>query len=136
MGPASDPRGLLALARVHQLGGGGFYALQAAIVACHATASTPDDTDWPRIVGLYAELTGRVRSPIVELNRAVAVGMAEGSDVALASWTAFCASLRSRAITCSPASGVICCINLAASRKRVPRSKLPRPWRAIRASKT
>jgi predicted RNA polymerase sigma factor len=84
MGPASDPRGLLALARVHQLGGGGFYALQAAIVACHATASTPDDTDWPRIVGLDTELTGLVRSPIVELNRAVAVGMAEGSDVALA----------------------------------------------------
>src|SRR3981189_3527031 len=43
-------RGLLALARVHQLGGGGFYALQAAIVACHATAGTSDETDWPRIV--------------------------------------------------------------------------------------
>src|SRR5712672_977511 len=45
-------RGLLALARVHQLGGGGFYALQAAIVACHATAGTSDETDWPRIVRL------------------------------------------------------------------------------------
>jgi RNA polymerase sigma factor (sigma-70 family) len=77
-------RGLLALARVHQLGGGGFYALQAAIVACHATASTADETDWPRIVALYSELADLVRSPIIELNRAVAVGMAEGPAVALA----------------------------------------------------
>jgi RNA polymerase sigma factor (sigma-70 family) len=77
-------RGLLGLARVHQLGGGGFYALQAAIVACHATASTSDETDWPRIVRLYTELAGLVRSPIIELNRAVAIGMAEGPAVALA----------------------------------------------------
>src|SRR5436305_1480992 len=72
-------RGLLALARAQELGGsGGFYALQAAIVACHATAGTPDETDWPRIVRLYTDLAGLVRSPIIELNRAVAVGMAEG----------------------------------------------------------
>lgn len=77
-------RGLLALARVHQLGGGGFYALQAAIVACHATASTSDETDWSRIVRLYTELAGLVRSPIIELNRAVAIGMAEGPAAALA----------------------------------------------------
>lgn len=78
-------RGLLALARAHELGGGpGFYALQAAIVACHAKAATPDETDWPRIAGLYAELAALVRSPIIELNRAVAVGMAEGPAAALA----------------------------------------------------
>ncbi|SDO03027.1 RNA polymerase sigma factor [Afipia sp. GAS231] len=78
-------RGLLSLARARELGGGGgFYALQAAIVACHATASTPDETDWPRIVRLYTELNELVRSPIIELNRAVAVGMAEGPAVALA----------------------------------------------------
>ena len=78
-------RGMLALARARELGGaGGFYALQAAIVACHATASTPDETDWPRIVRLYTELADLVRSPIIELNRAVAVGMAEGPAVALA----------------------------------------------------
>jgi RNA polymerase sigma factor (sigma-70 family) len=78
-------RGMLALARARELGGaGGFYALQAAIVACHATASTPDETDWPRIVRLYSELADLVRSPIIELNRAVAVGMAEGPAVALA----------------------------------------------------
>ena len=78
-------RGLLALARAYELGGArGFYALQAAIVACHARAATPDDTEWPRIANLYAELSGLVRSPIIELNRAVAVGMAEGPAVALA----------------------------------------------------
>jgi RNA polymerase sigma factor (sigma-70 family) len=77
-------RGLLALGRAHELGGaGGFYALQAAIVACHASAMTPDDTDWPRIAGLYAELAALVRSPVIELNRAVAVGMAEGPEAAL-----------------------------------------------------
>ena len=78
-------RGMLALARARELGGaGGFYALHTAIVACHATASTPDETDWPRIVRLYTELADLVRSPIIELNRAVAVGMAEGPAVALA----------------------------------------------------
>ena len=78
-------RGLLALARAHELGArGGFYALQAAIVACHAKAATPDETEWPRIAGLYAELAALVRSPVIELNRAVAVGMAEGPAAALA----------------------------------------------------
>ena len=78
-------RGLSALARAYELGGGhGFYALQAAIVGCHARAATPDETDWPRIAKLYAELSGLVRSPIVELNRAVAVSMAEGPAAALA----------------------------------------------------
>ena len=77
-------RGLQALRRAHELGvAGGFYALQAAIVACHAEAMTADDTDWPRIAGLYAELAALVRSPVVELNRAVAVGMAEGPEAAL-----------------------------------------------------
>ncbi|HEV3373811.1 MAG TPA: RNA polymerase sigma factor [Xanthobacteraceae bacterium] len=78
-------RGLQALARARELGGaGGFYALQAAIVACHARAPTARDTDWPRIAGFYAELAELVPSPIIELNRAVAVGMAEGPEAALA----------------------------------------------------
>ncbi len=78
-------RGLSALARAHELGGGhGFYGLQAAIVACHARAAAPGETDWPRIAALYGELAGLIRSPIVELNRAVAIGMAEGPAVALA----------------------------------------------------
>jgi RNA polymerase sigma factor (sigma-70 family) len=78
-------RGLLALARAHEFGGGrGFYALQAAIVACHARAAVPDETDWQQIAGLYSELASLVRSPVIELNRAVAVGMAESPSVALA----------------------------------------------------
>jgi RNA polymerase sigma factor (sigma-70 family) len=78
-------RGLQALGRARDLGGaGGFYALQAAIVACHAQAAKADDTDWPRISALYSELAARVRSPVIELNRAVAVGMAEGPEPALA----------------------------------------------------
>ncbi len=77
-------RGLMALARARELGGGrGFYTLQAAIVACHARAATPDETEWPRIASLYAELAALVPSPIIELNRAVAVGMTEGPAVAL-----------------------------------------------------
>jgi RNA polymerase sigma factor (sigma-70 family) len=78
-------RGLLALGRAHQLGGaGGFYVLQADIVACHAQARTAAETDWRRISALYLELAKRVNSPVVELNRAVAVGMAEGPTAALA----------------------------------------------------
>ena len=77
-------RGMQALGRARELGGArGFYALQAAIVACHAEATTADDTDWSRIAGFYAELAAVVRSPIIELNRAVAVGMAEGPEAGL-----------------------------------------------------
>ena len=78
-------RGMQALGRAGELGGaGGFYALQAAIVACHARAQTAEATDWSRISALYAELAKLVRSPVIELNRAVAVGMAEGPEAALA----------------------------------------------------
>jgi RNA polymerase sigma factor (sigma-70 family) len=77
-------RGLQALARARELdGSGGFYALQAAIIACHARADTAGETDWPLISALYAELAAVVRSPVIELNRAVAVGMAEGAEAAL-----------------------------------------------------
>jgi RNA polymerase sigma factor (sigma-70 family) len=78
-------RGMQALERARELGGaGGPYVLQAAIIASHARAETARDTDWPRIAGLYAELAALVRSPIIELNRAVAIGMAEGPEAALA----------------------------------------------------
>lgn len=78
-------RGLKALARAHELGGaGGFYALQAAIVACHARAATAAETDWGRIAAIYADLAQVAPSPIIELNRAVAVGMAEGPAAGLA----------------------------------------------------
>jgi RNA polymerase sigma factor (sigma-70 family) len=77
-------RGLAALARAELLGPPGPYALQAAIAACHARARTADDTDWTRIAALYAELARISPSPVVELNRAVAVGMAEGPAAGLA----------------------------------------------------
>jgi RNA polymerase sigma factor (sigma-70 family) len=77
-------RGMQALRRARELdGAGGCYALQAAIVACHAEAGAAGDTDWPRIAGFYAELAAAVPSPIIELNRAVAVGMAEGPEAGL-----------------------------------------------------
>jgi len=78
-------RGLAALERVERLGTvPGPYAIQAAIAACHARALKPDDTDWPRIAALYAALAHLSPSPIVELNRAVAVGMAFGPQAGLA----------------------------------------------------
>jgi RNA polymerase sigma-70 factor (ECF subfamily) len=61
----------------------GPYQIQAAIAACHASAPTAADTDWPQIAGLYGHLAELTGSPVVELNRAVAVGMAEGPDAGL-----------------------------------------------------
>jgi RNA polymerase sigma factor (sigma-70 family) len=77
-------RGLAALSRAEQAGGLGPYGLQAAIAACHARARTADETDWQRIAALYGELARLTPSPVVELNRAVAVGMAEGPAAGLA----------------------------------------------------
>ncbi|GAA0361587.1 RNA polymerase sigma factor [Microbispora corallina] len=78
-------RGLAALARAEALGGSlGPYALQAAIAACHARARTAGETDWARMAALYGSLAALTSSPIVELNRAVAVGMAYGPEAGLA----------------------------------------------------
>jgi RNA polymerase sigma factor (sigma-70 family) len=77
-------RGLAALERAEKLGGAhGPYALQAAIAACHARARTADQTDWPRIAALYDELSQLTPSPVVDLNRAVALGMAFGPQAGL-----------------------------------------------------
>ncbi len=77
-------RGLAALGRAERLGGGsGSYTLQAAIAACHARARVAEETNWARIVELYAELARISPSPVVELNRAVAVGMAFGPEASL-----------------------------------------------------
>ena len=77
-------RGLAALERAAMLGGSpGPYLLQGAIAACHARALTPAATDWTRIAGLYARLAEVAPSPVVELNRAVAVSRAEGAEAAL-----------------------------------------------------
>ena len=77
-------RGLAALDRAGRLGALGPYALQAAIAACHARALTADATDWPRIAALYDALAQALPSPVVELNRAVALGMAYGPAAGLA----------------------------------------------------
>ncbi|MDQ2767249.1 MAG: RNA polymerase sigma factor [Gemmatimonadota bacterium] len=77
-------RGLAALERAEALGGAdGPYALQAAIAACHARARTGEETDWTRIAALYEELASITPSPVVELNRAVAIGMAFGPALGL-----------------------------------------------------
>ncbi|MFD4262379.1 RNA polymerase sigma factor [Streptomyces sp. NPDC058534] len=80
-------RGITALDHAHATAGSGApgpYVLQAAIAACHATAYRYEQTDWPRIAALYGLLATRAPSPVVELNRAVAVSMAEGPAPALA----------------------------------------------------
>jgi RNA polymerase sigma-70 factor (ECF subfamily) len=78
-------RGLAALERAYSAGGAvGPYTLQAAISACHARARVADETDWDRIVALYDALAQLAPSPVVELNRAVAIGMAFGPEPALA----------------------------------------------------
>jgi RNA polymerase sigma factor (sigma-70 family) len=77
-------RGLAALERAQRLGGArGPYALQAAVAACHARARTPEETDWPRIAALYDALAELIPSPVVDLNRAVAIGMAYGPAAGL-----------------------------------------------------
>jgi RNA polymerase sigma factor (sigma-70 family) len=78
-------RGLQALERATRLGGGNEpYALQAAIAACHARALRSQDTDWARIAGLYGALAQVMPSPVVQLNRAVALGRADGAQAGLA----------------------------------------------------
>ena len=77
-------RGLAALAKAETIGGSlGPYALQAAIAACHARALRPEETDWSRIVALYDALAELAPSPVVELNRAVAISMADGPAAGL-----------------------------------------------------
>ena len=76
-------RGLAALERAEKLGGNGSYVLQAAIAACHARAHTNEETDWARIAMLYAQLARITPSPVVELNRAVALSFASGPAAGL-----------------------------------------------------
>ena len=76
-------RGLAALERAEKLDGGGPYSLQAAIAACHARAHANEETDWARIAALYAQLAQLSPSPVVELNRAVALSFASGPAAGL-----------------------------------------------------
>jgi predicted RNA polymerase sigma factor len=130
-------RGMQALGRVRELGGaGGVYALQAAIIACHAQARTARETDRSRISGLYAELAAIVRSPILDLNRAVAVGMAEGPEAALAIVNLLVREAALKGYTCCQAFEATCSTSSAATRKRAPNSQRPRHWRATGANMT
>jgi predicted RNA polymerase sigma factor len=77
-------RGLAAIERAEDLSGAlGPYTLQAAIAACHARARSGDETDWDRIVALYDALAELTQSPVVELNRAMAIAMASGPEAGL-----------------------------------------------------
>jgi len=76
-------RGFAALERAERLGGSGPYVLQASIAACHARAHTNEETDWPRISALYGRLARLLPSPVVELNRAVALSFASGPAAGL-----------------------------------------------------
>jgi RNA polymerase sigma-70 factor, ECF subfamily len=76
--------GMTVLDAALRLGRPGPYLVQAAIAGCHAGASSPDETDWAEIAGLYAELLAMAPSPVIELNRAAAVAMAEGPEAGLA----------------------------------------------------
>jgi RNA polymerase sigma factor (sigma-70 family) len=101
-------RGLAALERAETLGGSrGPYVIQASIAAVHARARLPEDTDWARIVRLYDELVAQLPSPIVELNRAVAVGWPTVPAPALRLWIRCGPSRRSRAITISQVCAAI-----------------------------
>ncbi len=97
-------RGLAALARAEALGGAlGPYALQAAIAACHARARTGEETDWARIAALYDALAELTPSPVVELNRAVALAMAYGPAAGLEIVDALAAEPSMRAYHLLPA---------------------------------
>ncbi|HEY6013128.1 MAG TPA: DUF6596 domain-containing protein, partial [Candidatus Limnocylindrales bacterium] len=86
-------RGLAALERAESLGGAyGPYTVQAAIAACHARATSPEETDWTRITALYDALAQLTPSPVVELNFAAAIAMAEGPAVGLAMMDGIAAS--------------------------------------------
>ena len=129
-------RGLAALERAEALGGArGPYALQAAIAACHARARTPAETDWARIAALYAALAQLTPSPVVELNRAVAVAMAFGP--AGGPRARRCADRGAVARGLPPACracAAICSPSSAASTRRARSSSARRRSRATRAS--
>jgi len=108
-------RGLAALARAEALGGaGGRYALQAAIAACHARARTAQETDWARIAALYDALGRAMPSPVVDLNRAVAVGHAHDPSGRWPSWT----PCGCRTMHCCRRYAGICWNGWAAPRRR------------------
>ncbi len=119
-------RGLAALDRARQLGGqDGPYALQAAIAACHARAFRAADTDWAQIAALYAELVAVTPSPVIELNRAVAVSMAYGPQAGLAIVDVLAAEPALRGYHLLPSVRGDLLMKLAAWPRRRPSSSAP-----------
>ncbi len=119
--------GLAALDRAQRLGGAlGPYALQAAIAACHARARSADQTDWPRIAELYAELARIAPSPVVELNRAVAVSRAAVRRRRSKSSIDSSSTARSPATICCRRCAATCSRSSSATTKRAPPSSAPR----------
>ena len=123
-------RGLAALDRAAasraREGGLGPYALQAAIAACHARAPTAGETDWTRIAALYDALAQLAPSPVVELNRAVALGMAFGPAAGLEVVDALLSEGSSRTITCCRACAATSCSGSAVWAKRARSSSARR----------
>jgi RNA polymerase sigma factor (sigma-70 family) len=123
-------RGLTALLRAESLAKpAGPYLLQAAIAACHARARTADETDWPRIAALYGVLGTIAPSPVIELNRAVAVAMAEGPAAGLEILDSLRNEPALKSYHLLPAVrgiAALCLKSSGATRKRAPSSNAPR----------
>ncbi len=128
-------RGLAALARAESFGGPlGPYTLQGAIAACHARARTAGETDWPRIVALYDALAEVQPSPIIALNRAVAVSMAYGPAAALEIVDACGTSRACATTTFCRACGATYWSGSGVLRKRERNFRTRHPWRATRGN--
>ncbi len=108
----------------------GPYQLQAVIAACHASAEKAADTDWPVIARVYGQLARIAPSPVVELNRAVAVGMAHGPRLALPCWTPWPRAGRWPATTCCPPPARTCCAASGGTRRRRTPTARRSPWPA------
>ena len=125
---AAIDEGVAVLDAALRRGEPGPYQVQAAIAACHATAATAADTDWAEIAGLYRQLARFLPSPVVELNRAVAVAMADGPAAGLALVDGWRRAGPWPATTCSPPPGPTSCAASTASPRRPTPTARPSPW--------
>ncbi|WP_234390167.1 hypothetical protein [Streptomyces sp. MMG1533] len=134
MGPGEAEEGAGLLENALRRGRPGPYQSQVAVAACHTTAPTAAETDWADIAGLYGELQRFVPSAVVRLDRAVAVGMAEGPRRASRWWRNWKARANRPATTCCPPPAPTCCAAPGA-RGRRPRRTSERwsSWRAKRS---
>lgn len=128
-------RGLAALERAESLTATpGTYVLQAAIAACHARAATANETNWQGIAALYAALVAVTGSPVVELNRAIALSKAYGPPPALRCSTCFGTARSCAATTCCPAPAAICSPSSVVPTRHARSSSGPPPWQTTNRS--